>query len=121
MGMNKNEQPPLARPLCGRETIMSLLKKLSKIFITPPKGKDENSMWITVQCNRCGEQIHARVDLRNELSIEYSPGGTTYHCHKVLIGSEKLCFQKMDVSLTFDASHNLIDREITGGKFVEEK
>jgi hypothetical protein len=72
-----------------------------------------------VQCLRCGEQIRGRVDLRNDLSIEYDGGGSaSYHCRKVVMGSGR-CFQQIEVYLNFDANHKLTDRQIQGGKFVE--
>ena len=100
---------------------MGLLKKLADIF-NPPQRPDDRSYWLTVQCNRCGEQICSRVDLRNDLSIEYGKGenaGTTYFCRKVLMGTGR-CFQQIEVTLTFDANHALVDQQISGGKFVDE-
>ena len=100
---------------------MNFLKKLSDLFI-PPARIDEWSYWVTVQCHRCGEQIKGRVDLRNDLSPEYDDNGKTmhYYCRKVLMSSEAHCFQQIEVILKFDTNHKLIDKEITGGKFVEE-
>lgn len=73
---------------------------------------------LAVQCHRCGEVIHGQVDLMNELSLEYTGGANTYHCRKVLMGKGR-CFQQMEVTLTFNASRNLIERQIVGGKFME--
>jgi hypothetical protein len=98
---------------------MGFLKKLSSFFAAPARSSNDNSYWITVQCNRCGEQIRARVDLLNDLSPEYGESGEmTYLCRKVLMG-EKLCFQQIEVTLTFDANRKVLDRQITGGKFVD--
>jgi hypothetical protein len=33
---------------------------------------------------------------------------------------DQLCFQKIEVELTFDQNRNVIDRQIKGGKFVEQ-
>ncbi len=99
---------------------MSFLKRLSDFFGGPAKA-DGSSYWITVKCDRCGEIIRARVDLRNDLSINYGDKeeDTTYFCHKTLIGSQR-CYQQIEVELTFDARHKLTRKEIRAGKFVEE-
>jgi len=102
---------------------MGLFKKLSDLFSAPegrPEKRDEASYWVAVRCSRCGETLRTRVNLHNDLSIEYGEGGgeTTYFCRKTLIG-DKLCFQRVEVELTFDAKRQLIDRQISGGEFVD--
>jgi hypothetical protein len=99
---------------------MSLLKRFSNLF-SPQDKPDDASYWIAVKCNRCGEIIRARIDLRNDLSINYGdkPEDTTYFCRKVLIGSQH-CYQQIEVELTFNSHHKLVQKEIRGGKFVEE-
>jgi hypothetical protein len=99
---------------------MSFLKRLSNLFSAPGKPGDF-VYWVTVKCNRCGETIRARIDLRNDLSINYGDKDedTTYFCRKMLIGSQH-CYQQIEIELTFDASRKLIQKEIHGGKFVEE-
>ncbi len=100
---------------------MGLIKKLSQIFGSTSRP-DPASYWIAVKCNRCGEQINARIDLRNDLSIDYGEGNTspTFFCRKLLIGEGGHCFQRIEIELTFDANKNLISREISGGQFVNE-
>lgn len=98
---------------------MSFFKKLTSLFSTPsPSIKD--SYYITVQCSRCGEQVKARVNMNNDLSIEYGEetGKTIYFCRKTLIG-EKQCFQQIQVELTFDQNRKLINRRIHGGQFID--
>ncbi len=95
---------------------MSLFDKLKKALSAP--GGDSRNYWITVRCNRCGEVITTRVDMMNDLSKDFATG--QYYTHKVIIGSgEARCFQKIDVSLTFDKKKRLIDRSISGGAFLE--
>jgi hypothetical protein len=62
------------------------------------------------------------VDLWNELTPEYDEKSETaisYHCRKVLVG-EKRCYQPIEVMLEFDKNHKLIEKQIRGGKFIEE-
>jgi hypothetical protein len=95
---------------------MGIFKKLSNLF-SVSGDSDSYAYWLNVQCNRCGEHIRARVDLRNDLSPIYSEKGTTYFCRKVLVGEQR-CFQKIEVEIDFDQDRKVVDRRIQGGKFV---
>jgi hypothetical protein len=99
---------------------MGLFKKLSSLFSGAGKA-DSDSLWIAVKCKRCGEVTRARIDLRNDLSIEYDKSGglPTYFCRKVLIGEDGHCFQRMEVELTFDSNRKVVSREVSGGQFVD--
>ena len=98
---------------------MSFLKKISNLF-SSSGGRDVRSYWIYARCKRCGEKIRARVDLSNDLSINYDDGKNNYYSRKVLIG-EGRCFEKIEVLLTFDQNRKLIDQQITGGQFISEE
>ena len=97
---------------------MKWLENIKKIFQKPA---DDRNYWVYVKCNRCGEIVKGRVDLYNHLSIEYGEekSGNTFFCRKVLIGSNR-CYQQITVEMTFADNRKLIDRQITGGKFVSE-
>ena len=96
---------------------MGLLKKLASWLSPAPV---DTAYWVTVRCNRCGEIIRARVNLSNDLSVDYEPDGASgYTCHKVLMGSGH-CFQRVEVDLVFNADRSLRQRSIAGGQFVEE-
>jgi hypothetical protein len=95
---------------------MDILKKISSLFSTPD---DSGAYWIEVKCRRCGETIRSRVNLNNDLSVNYGDDGkTTYYCRKVLMGQER-CFQRLEVELTFNENKRLIDRQISGGSFLD--
>lgn len=95
---------------------MGIFKKIAGLF--SPSGSQEKFYTYQVQCNRCGEVIEAKIDLRNDLSVEYEDGETYYYTRKVVMGEER-CFQRIEVEMTFDEKRNLRDRQIQGGKFVE--
>ncbi len=96
---------------------MNLLKKL---FSSAPAGPSSNFYAFTVQCDRCGETIEGRINLANDPSAEYEDDRLVYHVRKVLMGSGK-CFQQIEVEFKFDASRKMIDRQISGGHFVESQ
>lgn len=97
---------------------MSFLKRISRLFSS--SGASEDVYWIAARCSRCGETIQARVNLRNDLSLDYGDDGSiVYICRKTMLG-EGRCFQRIEVKLTFDENRSLVDREISGGQFVDE-
>lgn len=97
---------------------MGFFKKLLSIFQSPGLPPDY-AHYFTVICNKCGEEIQGRVNLANDLTIEYGEGNKiTYHSRKVLMG-EGLCFQQIEVNLQFDAKKNVLNREISGGRFPD--
>ncbi|HSL30205.1 MAG TPA: hypothetical protein VK900_13485 [Anaerolineales bacterium] len=71
-----------------------------------------------VKCNRCGEIIEGRVDLDNDLSLDYEGDKTVYFVRKGLIG-ENRCFQQIEVEMKFTPNRALIEQQAQGGTFVE--
>ena len=99
---------------------MSFLKKLGALF--SPSTGDNRSLWLYVKCDKCGEILKSRIDLYNDLSIQYeeSGGGSSYYCRKVFVGGKR-CYQPIEVELTFDKNRRLMNEEIKGGEFVSEE
>jgi len=98
---------------------MSFFKKLANLF-SASNGTAQNAYWLAVRCNRCGETIEGRVNLNNDLSIDYgdNPNKPSYFCRKVLMGDQQ-CFQQIEVELTFDEKKNLKERQVRGGQFID--
>ncbi len=71
-----------------------------------------------VKCNRCGEIIEGRLDLDNDLSVEYEGNNSVYFARKGLMGSGR-CFQQVEIEMKFSPERKLIEREAHGGTFVE--
>ncbi len=94
---------------------MDLLKKLFGSF---PVQSQKRCYAFSVKCLRCGEVIEGRIDLDNDLSVEYESGGDVYYGRKMLMGSGH-CFQRMEVELKFNSERRLLERHITGGEFIE--
>ena len=93
---------------------------LKKLFGGEAAKPQKDYYTFKVKCNRCGEIIEGRVDLDNDLSIEYEDGREVYISHKGLMGSgDKHCFQQINVELKFSSTKAVIDEQIQGGTFVE--
>ena len=98
---------------------MSFLKKLGSLFSAP--ARDNRSLWLYVKCDKCGEIIKGRVDLYNDLSIQFEDSERkSYYCRKVFVGSNR-CYQPIEVKLSFDKNRQLLDEEIKGGKITNEE
>ena len=93
---------------------MSFLKNL---FNAAPDKPTKRYHTFTVKCRKCGETIEGRVDLDNDLSVEYESGGDVYYAHKTLMGSNR-CFQRIEANFKFNSSRKLLEQEVTGGEFV---
>ncbi len=92
---------------------MGFLNSLKSLF-AGGEGQDEDAYWLYVRCRRCGEVIKTRLDLRNNLSARDDGG---FIARKTLVGNQ-LCFERIEVALTFDQNRQLIDREIVRGEFI---
>jgi hypothetical protein len=91
---------------------MGILKKL---FGGGTTSSSSDFYTFSVRCDRCDETIEGKVNLSNDLSLDDEGG---YRVRKVLMGGGH-CFQQIEVNLKFDASRQLQERQISGGKFVE--
>ena len=93
---------------------MGFLDSIKSLFSGDTNTPRTAEYWIYVRCRRCREIIKTRLDLANNLS-ELDEGG--YIIQKTLVGSG-LCFQRIEVTLTFDDRRHLIDQTAVGGEFV---
>jgi hypothetical protein len=99
---------------------MGFFDKLFKILSpAPPK----RYYTFDVKCKRCGDIIEGRVDLDNDLSIEYESDGDFYYARKIVSGDgSNRCYQQIEVGLKFDKKRNLVERRIeSGGIFAEDE
>jgi len=88
---------------------------LKKLFGGGTTSSSSDFYTFNVICDRCGETIQGKVNMSNDLSLDDEGG---YHVRKVLMGGGR-CFQQIEVMLKFDASRQVQDQQVSGGKFVE--
>lgn len=93
---------------------MNFLKKL----FAPRKPDTKDYYTFNVKCKRCGETIPGRIDLDNDLSVEYEEGGDVFYARKVLMGDNK-CFQRVEVNFKFNSERQMTEKDIVGGEFAE--
>jgi hypothetical protein len=93
---------------------------LKKLFGGDPSKPEKRYYTFHVKCNRCGEVIEGRVDLDNDLSLDYEGDSTVYFVRKGLVG-ENRCFQQIEVELKFTSGRELIEKQAQGGVFVEKE
>jgi hypothetical protein len=92
---------------------MGFLNSLKSLFAGNGEAQGEG-YWIYVRCRRCGEAIKTRLHLQNELS-QNDEGG--YTVSKMLVGNRH-CFERIEITLTFDEHRRLINRDIAHGDFI---
>ena len=98
---------------------MGVFKRLSKIFQSPGDA-DVAGYWVYVRCNKCSETLKTRINLKHDLSVDYEGShGQSYFTRKTIVGSSG-CFQRIEIELTFNTQRKLVDREISGGLFIDE-
>ena len=90
---------------------------LKKLFSGGDAKPEKRYYTFHVKCNRCGEVIEGRVDLDNDLSLDYEGDTTVYFVRKGLIG-ENRCFQRIEVEMKFTSDRELIEQQATGGHFT---
>ena len=97
---------------------MNFFQKLFGGSSSASPKPDKRYCIFTVKCKRCGELVEGRVDLDNDLSVEYEEGGDIFYARKLLMG-ENRCFQRMEAELKFDSKRELIEKQVAGGEFVQ--
>jgi hypothetical protein len=90
---------------------------LKKLFSSEPVKPDKHYYTFNVRCNRCGEIIEGRVDLDNDLSLDYEDDHEVFHVRKGLVGNNR-CFQQIEVEMKFNSSRELIEQDVRGGVFA---
>ncbi len=99
---------------------MSFLQTLRAAFGGSAPASSSRTLYpVTVRCRRCGELLTTHVNLSNDLSQDYERD--IFFVRKLISGSgANRCFQQIEVELTFDANKQLLERQISGGSFVDE-
>lgn len=107
---------PVLHPISSfRKATMGFFKRL----LGGVSSKPEKRYYIfQVKCKNCGEMIEGRVDLDNDLSLEYEGNKNVYFGRKVLMGSGR-CFQQIEAEFKFTSARELIEKQVQGGTFVE--
>ena len=91
---------------------------LKNLFGGNPAKPEKHYYTFKVKCNRCGEIIEGRVDLDNDLSVEYEDDREVLYVRKGLLGSGR-CFQQIEVEIKFSPTRVVIEEHAQGGTFVE--
>jgi hypothetical protein len=90
---------------------------LQKLFGGSSNQPAKRYYTFSVKCRRCGEVIEGRVDLDNDLSVEYEGNDEVYYSRKTVMGTER-CFQRLEAEFKFSPDRTLLSREVTSGEFV---
>ncbi len=92
---------------------MSFLKKLFGGG-NASESKDDNALWLYVQCGKCGAPVAIRVDTEHDISVDYETGGR--YLRKEIMDST--CFQLLYADVRFDDGGKITEQSIERGKFL---
>ncbi len=98
------------------------MRWLTRLFKRQSQTESASALWLYVACGRCGEAIRIRTDRRYDLVSEMrDPGeaGPAYTLHKDIVGAQ--CFQRITVDVEFDQRLQVIERRISGGRWLTEE
>jgi hypothetical protein len=98
------------------------MRWLTRLFKRQSQAESASALWLYVACGRCGEAIRIRTDRRYDLVSEMRvPGelGPAYTLHKDIVGAH--CFQRIAVDVEFDHRLQVIERRISGGRWLTEE
>jgi hypothetical protein len=95
---------------------MGFLDTLKRLFQADP---DRHHKTVYARCARCGEILKTRLNLYNDLSVEYGGrrGQDSYYARKVLLGDSG-CFNRVELEMTFDSQRRLVEVEAQGGEYL---
>ncbi len=98
---------------------MGFLKKLKDAILGSQRNRvrDPEGIYLYVRCNKCGDTLHVRADKRHDLQRDYDTG--EYVLRKEMMDNS--CFNLMQATIRFDASYEIIDREIERGTFITQE
>jgi hypothetical protein len=91
------------------------MKWLRRLFGTRPAAPGA-SLWLEVQCARCGESIRVRVDPRYELRTDERDGREIQVLDKEIIGSQ--CYALIHAHLELGRDLAVVEQTVTGGHLV---
>jgi hypothetical protein len=76
---------------------------------------DPQGIYFYVQCERCGAVVRLRADKQYDLINE----GGGYVWHKTIVDNR--CFRPMPTVVRLNAAYEVIDAEISGGRYVSRE
>ncbi|MCG3140464.1 MAG: hypothetical protein HDKAJFGB_01530 [Anaerolineae bacterium] len=76
---------------------------------------DPHAWYLYVQCGKCGAPVAIRIDLRNDLSVDYETNGR--YLRKEIMDS--VCFQLMYAQVHFDSGGQVTSQTIERGKILD--
>lgn len=90
---------------------------LRRLFGGGSPASGDRGMYVYVRPKMCKEVLRLRIDPMNNLS-ESDEGGT-FFLRKMATGQR--CLFPVEITVYFDASKRITNREITNGEFVTEE
>ena len=100
-------------------TVILLVVVWIIVRLTMVRSARGEKYYFKARCGKCGEIIAGLINFYNEASRDYEGEKLVFFCRKVLMGGGP-CYQQVEVTFKFDQNGRVLERQITGGEFVEE-
>ncbi len=94
-----------------------ILQKVLEKLAGPPGGAVAEFLEYRIKCGKCGEIVSIKVFPERDLNPTYEDSGPAYVLKKEVMDSK--CFRMISVEITYDSSRHELNREISGGSFLE--
>lgn len=87
---------------------------LKKLFGGEQKGeyRDQQGIYLYVECDRCGDRLRLRVDKKYDLNRD----DRGYIWRKTIVDNK--CFRPMETTVHFDRNYAVVEQEIEGGHYI---
>jgi hypothetical protein len=101
----------------------ALSRFLGKLFATGTTPVDgDRGIYFYVRTYRSKEVIRLRIDPMNDLTTDYGEDNSgkrdRFTAHKMITGRKS--FERLEADFVFDLHKKLIEKNVTGGEFVEK-
>ena len=85
-----------------------------KLFQRTPEQPKDNGIYINVQCGKCKNVMHVRIDKQYDINSDEE--GRVWR--KTLVCDR--CYQKMRTEILFDQQFGMVSKEITSGSYLSD-
>jgi hypothetical protein len=94
---------------------MGFLKRLLGLEAKDQPYVDKDGVYLYVLCDNCGTPVRVRADKQYDLVNESG----RYSWHKTIVDNR--CFRPMPTVVRFNTDYEVVEEEITGGRYITEE
>ncbi len=89
---------------------------LKKIFSPLKERSERNSIWLYIECQKCGNRLKMCIHPETDLIRGYSKDEAPYTLHKETLDNK--CFNPIIIDIQYDKELKELSKKIEGGRFM---